>query len=173
MEIKIIVPGLEGLTTALNNLANALGGKNKEAQVVTQQDTTPVQQNSVAQPIQQQSAQLYQQPVQQNSNYQQPPYQAQPQYQMQQNQQQFVPATQPIQQAPIQQAPVQNLPTSHTAQSFSQDQIAVAMTAMMDAGKGDAVFGILKQFGADTLMQVPKDQYATLATMLRGAGANI
>lgn len=158
MEITIKIQQLEGLIAALNNLAGAMGSKVEPAQ------QAPVNYQAIQQPAPQQMPQYApaQAPMQQQAPAQAPTY------------------TPPIQQAaPIQQnmptqAPIQQqIPTSHTAQSYSQDQIAVAMTALCDAGKYDAVMGIISQFGAETLMQVPKEQYATLATMLRGAGASI
>lgn len=164
MEITINILGLEALTAALNNLAAAQGGK-----INTQQA-----QSALAQPVQQhapvQTAPAYQQvsaPAQTNTMqvYPQPTMPAAPTYAPAQN---FTPP-QPTNTQP----PAQQLPTSHTPQTFTQDQLAVAMTAMCDSGKVDAVMGILAQFGAETLMQVPKEQYAALATMLRGAGANI
>ncbi|MDF2513711.1 MAG: hypothetical protein K0S04_3577 [Herbinix sp.] len=161
MEITIKIQELEGLITAINNLASALGTKNN-ALVQNQQ---PIPQQTMPNQNQVQQFAPVQPPIQQPNPmpaYQQPMQQApiHPNIPAQQN-------------MPGQLAPQGQVPTSHTAQNYTQDQIAVAMTSLCDAGKYDAVMGILSQFGAETLMQVPKDQYAALATLLRGAGANI
>jgi hypothetical protein len=161
MEITIKILELDALVNALNNLASALGGKN-----IQQTNNQPVQSTQQA-PVQ--NIPTYQQPVQQapaqTPTYQQPIQQTAP---VNAPNQSFT-----QQQIPNTQAPIQQVPTSHGTQNYTQDQLAVAMTALHDAGKLDAVMGALSQFGAETLMQVPKEQYAALATMLRGAGANI
>lgn len=155
MEVTIRIEKLEELIVAANNLASALGVKNNAPTQIQQ----PAQQFAPAQPPNQMPT--YQQPGQAPA-YQQPMQQAPVQTSI------------PVQQsAPMQAPPTGQVPTSHTAQGFTQDQLAIAMTALCDAGKYDAVMGTLRQFGAETLMQVPKEQYAALATMLRGAGANI
>lgn len=78
----------------------------------------------------------------------------------------------PVPQAPIPQAPV-NIPTTNVAQSYTQDQIAIAMTGLVDAGKGAVLQGILQQFSAQSLMQINPGQYGEVATKLREAGAAI
>lgn len=166
MEITIKILELDALVNALNNLASAFGGRNiqhSNNQPVQPTQQTPVQNiPAYQQPVQQ--APVQQAPVQ-TPTYQQPIQQAAPVNTPNQN---FI-----QQQVPNTQAPIQQVPTSHGTQNYTQDQLAVAMTALHDAGKLDAVMGALSQFGAETLMQVPKEQYAALATMLRGAGANI
>ncbi len=160
MEIVIKISGMETLVNALNNLASAYSGKGT-------QQSQPMQQIPV------QGVPTYQAPVQQPTT-QTPSYQAPNQMATPANTTNFATAqTYTPQQSFSTQAPVQQVPTSHVTQSYTQDQLAVAMTALHDAGKLDAVMGALAQFGAETLMQVPKEQYAALATMLRGAGASI
>ena len=178
MEIKVTIVGTEGLETVIKQLACAVAqvaeakqGPATKTNVLPTQQTAPTlaQTAAVQQPVYQQ---------QQFTQQQAPTNQQTPAQQIQQMQQPIYPQAsyqQPIQQqAPVQQTmQSQPLPTTHAAQSYSQDQLAVAMTAMCDAGKVNDVMGILKQFGAETLMQVPVEQYATLATMMRGIGANI
>ena len=65
------------------------------------------------------------------------------------------------------------VPTTAVPQGYSQDQIAVAMTGLVDQGKQPQVMQALAQFGAASLMQVPKEQYPALATQLRMLGANL
>lgn len=168
MEIVVKIQGTEGLERAIIQLAHAIsvqGAGNLDPIAQYPSLVLPVQQPQTTQ-AQQPTAPL-QQPAQM------------PQFQHLQVPQQFgvtnqpANAVQPIAQAQQLQIQQPVVPTSHTAQSYTQDQLAVAMTALCDSGKLDAVMGILAQFGAETLMQVPKEQYSALATMLRGAGANI
>ena len=63
--------------------------------------------------------------------------------------------------------------TAPAPQGYTQDQIAVAMTGLVDQGKMAQVTQVLAQFGAASLMQVPKEQYGALATQLRMLGAAI
>lgn len=72
--------------------------------------------------------------------------------------------------API---PGQAVPTTAVAQEYSQDQVAVAMTGLIDTGKREAVLQILGMFGAQALTQIPKERYPELVLKLREAGANI
>lgn len=65
------------------------------------------------------------------------------------------------------------VPTTASAPAYTQDQIAVAMTGLVDQGKQPQVMQVLSQFGAGSLMQVPKEQYGALATQLRMLGANL
>lgn len=65
------------------------------------------------------------------------------------------------------------LPTTAVPQEYTQDQIAVAFTGLIDTGRRDAVTQILGMFGAQALTQIPKEQYPELALKLREAGANI
>ncbi|MEK5052069.1 hypothetical protein MHH96_01250 [Niallia sp. FSL K6-0212] len=117
--------------------------------------------NNVA-PIQQpaQQAPLEQQPASEQPQYQQAP---------------------PVQQAqPVQQPPVQQqqpavtpggVPT--TAPAYSMEDLARASTQLMDAGKQQDLLNLLAQFGAQSLMQVPQEQYGAFATKLRELGAKI
>lgn len=65
------------------------------------------------------------------------------------------------------------LPTTASPQAYTQDQIAVAMTGLVDQGKQPQVMQVLAQFGAASLMQVPKEQYPALAAQMRALGAAI
>lgn len=84
--------------------------------------------------------------------------------------------TAPMQQQPMQQAPAQlpvqqqqAVPTS--APQYTQQQLAVAATALLDAGHN--VTGLLQQFGVQAITQLPPERYGEFATALRQAGANI
>lgn len=107
---------------------------------------TPAPQPQI-QPIQQIPPQLAVYP-------QQPVYQQQPQT------------------APIQQAPVQNaVPTA--PQTYTQEQLAVAATQLMDAGRQGELIGLLSSFGVPALTSLKPEQYGTFATQLRAMGAKI
>lgn len=74
---------------------------------------------------------------------------------------------------PVSSALPGQIPTTAVSPKYTQDQMAVAMTGLVDQGKQPQVMQILSQFGAASLMQVPKEQYGALATQLRALGANL
>lgn len=163
--MNINITGLDSITQAINNLAQALGrggvsasfteaGSISQAPPVTNLQPAatsdlggiPVQQPGVVPVAGQVAAQPGMAYQPQGINYQQP-----------------VPG----------QIPGGGIPTTATPQSYTQDQIAVALTGLIDQGRRDLVMQILGQFGAVSLMQVPADRYPELVTQLRGVGANI
>lgn len=100
---------------------------------------------------------------------------------VQQQQQQAVPTQQapvtptqpqavPTQQAPVQQQP-QAVPTS--APTYTFDQLAVAATQLMDAGRMADLQQLLSSFGVQALMELPETQFGAFATKLRELGAKI
>lgn len=60
-----------------------------------------------------------------------------------------------------------------STQSYTQEQIAVAATALCEAGQQEAVLQLLAQYGGPPLTAVSKEHYGALATGLRGLGAKI
>lgn len=65
-----------------------------------------------------------------------------------------------------------NVPTS--APEYTMEQLAVAATPLMDAGKQAELTQLLKQhFGVDALTQLPKERYGEFATALRQMGAKV
>lgn len=168
MELKITINAPE-LAQALNNVACAMAtvlNGDKELKCGEQpqqtlpntvpinnvqvQQSAPVQQSTVTQPYTQAPVQSYAQvaPIQQ---YQQAPAQT-------------TPMQQPVVNAP-------NVPV--TEQGYTMDQLAVAATSLMDAGKRQDLVNLLGQFGVQALTALPKDQYGAFATALRGMGAKI
>lgn len=156
--MNINITGLDTIAQAINNLAQALG---KGGVTASFSESTPAGPQS----------------TQMAGNYQNPgPVTSGPQ-------QSGLPGTgtaaagQPgmmqYQQPFTGQAGQGALPTTATTQSYTQDQIAIALTGLIDQGKRDYVTQILGQFGAMSLMQVPVERYPELVTQLRGAGANI
>ena len=144
MEVTINITGLENLVAAINRLA-AAGGMNGAGMV----------QPSAPQPY-------GQAPAQQAPAPQQVPIQP--------------PAPQSYGQAPAQQAPPQQVPpqmgavpTTAMPQEYTQDQLAVAMTGLVDRGMQPQVMGILNTMGCQTLLQVPKERYPELVLKLRKA----
>lgn len=89
----------------------------------------------------------------------------------------------PTAQAPVQQSVVQSpvtevqqpaaIPTSHVAQSYTVEQLQMAMAPLVDAGKMEEIRGLLNSFGVPSIMDLQPDQYGALATALRGMGAQI
>ena len=82
------------------------------------------------------------------------------------------PAVQPIQKPePVQQATA--IPTTPVQESFTQEQLAVAMSNAVSAGKMNVIQGILQQFNAQALTQINPTDYNKVATMLKEAGVNV
>lgn len=71
------------------------------------------------------------------------------------------------------QQPSSAVPTTAVPQAYSQEQLAVAATGLVDQGKMQIVSGIMQAFGAQSLMQIPPERYPEVALKLREAGANI
>lgn len=65
------------------------------------------------------------------------------------------------------------IPTTYTAQEYTQEQIAKAMTVMVDKCGIEKVQKIMADFGVRALTELPKEKYVQLATILREMGANI
>lgn len=128
----------------------------------TQQQEVIYQQQPVYQQPQyeQQQAPVYQQPLNQAPT--QPVYQQQ-QPNQQAQQQGYQPQQQPTQPGGV---PVSNA-------SFSMDQLSVAATQLMDAGRQSDLLGLLAQFGVPALTMLAKEHYGTFANALRGLGAKI
>lgn len=81
------------------------------------------------------------------------------------------PAAVPVATTPPAPAPVPTVPT--TAQTYTQDQLALAASGLMDAGKLSELQQLLAAFNVPSLVQLPKDQYGAFATKLREMGAKI
>lgn len=143
IKIEITAPGLE---QALNNLAGSFGQMGGSP-VAAYADAPERVSQETAPGQQQQPPAQYQQPVPT-----------------------AVPTTQ-VQAPTQQQTQPQGVPT--TAPSYTMDQLAVASTQLVDAGRREELLQLLASFGAPALMQLPKDQYGAFATKLREMGAKI
>ena len=90
---------------------------------------------------------------------------------------QYIPVPQPeqIQQSiqPQEQyvAPTTTVPT--TAPTYNMDQLSVAATQLVDAGRRTELVALLSSFGVQALTALPKEQYGAFATSLRAMGAKI
>ena len=84
---------------------------------------------------------------------------------------------QALPQTPMPQPIVQNqttIPTTTQAQeSFTQEQLAVAMSNAVAAGKMNVIQGILQQFNVQALTQINPSDYNKVATMLKEAGVEV
>lgn len=104
------------------------------------------------------------------------------------------PATQtPAQNAPAPAVPVAPAPTAQqpqapapsttpapapatvptAAQTYTMEQLAVAATQLVDAGRREELVQLLASFGVQALTALPKEQYGAFATQLRAMGAKI
>lgn len=155
MEITVNVTGLDNLANAIFALANAARNCKEETQV--QMDAT-----KVAPVVQQTVAPTATTTTVPNT----PPVQdVQP-----------VPTTQTAQAAPVAQntAPAASpVPTTTAAPTYTMEQLAVAATGLIDAGKMQDVQNTLAALGAQTLMDLPQEKYGEFASAIKAIGAVI
>lgn len=69
--------------------------------------------------------------------------------------------------------PEQPAPVPTTQQTYTMEQLAVAATQLVDAGRREELVGLLGRFGVQALTALPKEQYGAFATALRQMGAKI
>lgn len=74
---------------------------------------------------------------------------------------------------PVMSQPQMTIPTTQVQESFTQDQLAVAMSRAVSAGKMNIIQGILQQFGVQALNQINPSDYNKVASMLKEAGVEI
>ena len=77
----------------------------------------------------------------------------------------------PVATAPPAPAPMPTVPTA--AQTYTQDQLALAASGLIDAGKLAELQQLLASFNVDSLARLPAAQYGAFATKLREMGAKI
>ena len=146
MEITVNVIGLDNLANAIFALAKAAGNCKEETQVDATK-VTPVVQQAVA-PTATTTTVPSTPPVQN----------VQP-----------VPTTQTAQTAPT----VSPVPTATATPTYSMEQLAVAATGLIDAGKMQDVQNTLASLGAQTLMDLPQEKYGEFASAIKAIGAVI
>ena len=153
MEITVNVTGLDNLANAIFALAKAAGNCKEETQVDATK-VTPVVQQAVA-PTATTTTVPSTPPVQN----------IQP-----------VPTTQTAQAAPVAQntAPAASpVPTATATPTYTMEQLAVAATGLIDAGKMQDVQNTLASLGAQTLMDLPQEKYGEFASAIKAIGAVI
>ena len=156
MEITVNVTGLDNLANAIFALAKTAGNCKEETQVDATKVTHVVQQTvAPAETAAQTTTTVPSTPPVQNVQNVQP-----------------VPTTQTTQTAPV--APtVSPVPTATAAPTYSMEQLAVAATGLIDAGKMQDVQNTLASLGAQTLMDLPQEKYGEFASAIKAIGAVI
>lgn len=148
MEITVNVTGLDNLANAIFALANAAGNSKEETQMDAAKVAPVVQQTVVPTETVAPAATT-------------------------------VPSTPPVQ--PVPAAPVaQNaasavnpVPTATATPTYTMEQLAVAATGLIDAGKMQDVQNTLASLDAQTLMDLPQEKYGEFASAIKAIGAVI
>lgn len=146
MEITVNVTGLDNLAKAIFALANAAGNCKEETQV--QMDAIKV-------------APVVQQTVAPTATTTTIP---------------STPPVQPVPAAPVAQnaaSAVNPVPTATATPTYTMEQLAVAATGLIDAGKMQDVQNTLAALGAQTLMDLPQEKYGEFASAIKAIGAVI
>lgn len=153
MEITVNVTGLDNLANAIFALANTAGNSKEETQMDAAKVAPVVQQTVVpTETVAPAATTVPSTPPVQN---------VQP-----------VPTTQTAQTVPV--APtVSPVPTATAAPTYSMEQLAVAATGLIDAGKMQDVQNTLASLGAQTLMDLPQEKYGEFASAIKAIGAVI
>jgi hypothetical protein len=160
LTVQIIING-DNAAESLKELSTLAAGIGATAinNIQKSEDATPIQQPYASQPL--------------------PPTQAyaptaQPQGYSYPVQGSAVPIAPPIQPAFQQQPPAQPtaVPTT-TGPSYTMEQLSVAATPLVDAGRGHELAGWLNQKGFAALTQLPKELYGEFANYLRSLGVQI
>lgn len=159
MEINIKITGLDNLASAIDHLASAIEGKNEPVNPGrdTATEASAMASQASAVPQMPTAIQTPAVPIGQTM---------------------AVPQTAGIVSAAAPQvsmsgSPATAVPVSTTPTGYTMEQLAVAATGLVDAGKGDAIRDILAGFGVQALTQLTKEQYGAFAMKLREAGASI
>lgn len=154
MEITVNVTGLDNLANAIFALAKAAGNCKEE----TQMDAA-----KVAPAVQQAVAPTATVALTATTVPSTPPVQnVQP-----------VPTTQTAQATQNTAPAASPVPTATATPTYSMEQLAVAATGLIDAGKMQDVQNTLVSLGAQTLMDLPQEKYGEFASAIKAIGAVI
>lgn len=82
---------------------------------------------------------------------------------------QAVPTAPAQQAAPVQQVAPTAVPTTPVPE-YTLEQLQAAIAPLMDSGKIAQIQQLVKSFGVNTLIEIPKDRYGELANGLRALG---
>lgn len=148
MEITVNVTGLDNLANAIFALANAAGNSKEETQMDAAKVAPVVQQTVV--PTETVAPAATTVPS--------------------------TPPVQPVPAAPVAQnaaSAVNSVPTATATPTYSMEQLAVAATGLIDAGKMQDVQNTLASLGAQTLMDLPQEKYGEFASAIKAIGAVI
>ena len=154
LEMKITIAAPD-LAAAINNLAVALANGNNLAVALANGNTVPAEKPAKAEKQTEAKDAAQQAPVN--------PMQA---------------TGAPLSATPAQTvAPVANVPVASAvptgAPTYTLDMIARAGAALVDAGKMDALCGLLAKYGVEALTALDPAQYGNFANDLRALGAQI
>ena len=86
------------------------------------------------------------------------------------------PPVQPVPAAPVAQnaaSAVNPVPSATATPTYTMEQLAVAATGLIDAGKMQDVQNTLAALGAQTLMDLPQEKYGEFASAIKAIGAVI
>lgn len=153
MEITVNVTGLDNLANAIMALANATGKQKEDVKMNTAAVASAVSQQQTQTPT---AAVAPTTPV--------------------------VPSTPAVSNAPAPSvtqsaasvAPSVNpVPTAAAAPTYTMEQLAVAATGLIDAGKMQDVQSIFANLGVQTLMELPQEKYGEFASAIKAIGAVI
>lgn len=148
MEITVNVTGLDNLAKAIFALANAAGNSKEETQMDAAKVAPVVQQTVV--PTETVAPAATTVPS--------------------------APPVHPVPAAPVAQnaaSAVNPVPTATATPTYSMEQLAVAATGLIDAGKMQDVQNTLASLGAQTLMDLPQEKYGEFASAIKAIGAVI
>jgi|GEM_PF-568161 len=81
--------------------------------------------------------------------------------------------TQQVPQAPVQAPQAPQAPVQTQIPTYTQQDLALAATQLMDSGKQQDVLNLIASFGVQALTQLPQEQFGNFATALRTLGAKI
>ena len=81
--------------------------------------------------------------------------------------------TVPTQQALVQAPQPPQAPVQTQIPTYTQQDLALAATQLMDSGKQADVLNLIASFGVQALTQLPQEQFGNFATALRTLGAKI
>ena len=156
MEITVKVTGLDNLANAIFALAKATGALKEETQV--QMDAArvvPAVQQTVAPTATVAPTGTTVQSTQPVQNVQ------------------SVPTTQTTPTAPVAQNTTSTVNPATATPTYTMEQLAVAATGLIDAGKMQDVQNTLASLGAQTLMDLPQEKYGEFASAIKAIGAVI
>ncbi|MDD5987322.1 MAG: hypothetical protein PUC26_05855 [Eubacteriales bacterium] len=74
---------------------------------------------------------------------------------------------------PTQIAPAMPTAVPTSKPTFTQEQLALAATQLMDAGKQEELIKVLQDMGVPSLANLDPEKYADFAARIRGLGAKI